>query len=97
MTTFVVDEHCLSWPFALKYKEIALYLCIHWSCIEAMYLPPKSNQCCRYRMPEDETPKDAAYQIIHDELLLDGNPRLNLASFVTTWMEVRSQLFDKAA
>jgi glutamate decarboxylase len=34
-----------------------------------------------------ETPKDAAYQIISDELMLDGNPRLNLASFVTTWME----------
>ncbi|RZR87642.1 hypothetical protein BHM03_00015101, partial [Ensete ventricosum] len=32
-------------------------------------------------------PKDAAYQIINDELMLDGNPRLNLASFVTTWME----------
>ncbi|KAH7297960.1 hypothetical protein KP509_25G021000 [Ceratopteris richardii] len=31
--------------------------------------------------------KDAAYQIVHDELLLDGNPRLNLASFVCTWME----------
>ncbi|KAF8398845.1 hypothetical protein HHK36_014709 [Tetracentron sinense] len=41
----------------------------------------------RYRMPERSIPKEAAYQIIHDELLLDGNPRLNLASFVTTWME----------
>ncbi|RZC43444.1 hypothetical protein C5167_036388 [Papaver somniferum] len=41
----------------------------------------------RYRMAESSIPKEAAYQIIHDELLLDGNPRLNLASFVTTWME----------
>ncbi|XP_062192799.1 glutamate decarboxylase 1-like [Phragmites australis] len=41
----------------------------------------------RYRMPERSTPKEAAYQIISDELMLDGNPRLNLASFVTTWME----------
>ncbi|RDX65292.1 Glutamate decarboxylase 1, partial [Mucuna pruriens] len=40
-----------------------------------------------FRMPEQSIPKDAAYQIIHDELMLDGNPRLNLASFVTTWME----------
>ncbi|KAH6828930.1 glutamate decarboxylase 5 [Perilla frutescens var. hirtella] len=32
-------------------------------------------------------PKEAAYQIVNDELMLDGNPRLNLASFVTTWME----------
>ena len=28
---------------------------------------------------------------IHDELNLDGNPALNLASFVTTWMEPRAQ------
>jgi glutamate decarboxylase len=41
----------------------------------------------KYSLPETETPKDVAYQIISDELMLDGNPRLNLASFVTTWME----------
>lgn len=41
----------------------------------------------RFKMPEHSIPKDAAYQIINDELMLDGNPRLNLASFVTTWME----------
>ncbi|KAF8892646.1 glutamate decarboxylase [Infundibulicybe gibba] len=28
----------------------------------------------------------AAYQLIHDELSLDGSPVLNLASFVHTWM-----------
>ncbi|XP_057761546.1 glutamate decarboxylase-like [Arachis stenosperma] len=41
----------------------------------------------RFKMPEKCIPKDAAYQIINDELMLDGTPRLNLASFVTTWME----------
>ncbi|KAL6225935.1 hypothetical protein ACLB2K_004783 [Fragaria x ananassa] len=41
----------------------------------------------RFRMGENSIPKEAAYQIINDELMLDGNPRLNLASFVTTWME----------
>ncbi|XP_030952947.1 glutamate decarboxylase 1 isoform X1 [Quercus lobata] len=41
----------------------------------------------RFRMPENSIPKEAAFQIINDELMLDGNPRLNLASFVTTWME----------
>ena len=41
----------------------------------------------RYEIGESSIPKDAAYQIIKDELMLDGNPRLNLASFVTTWME----------
>ena len=38
-------------------------------------------------MPERSIPREAAQQIISDELMLDGNPRLNLASFVTTWME----------
>ncbi|RID58578.1 hypothetical protein BRARA_F01869 [Brassica rapa] len=41
----------------------------------------------KYEIGESSIPKDAAYQIIKDELMLDGNPRLNLASFVTTWME----------
>ncbi|KAF3602567.1 hypothetical protein F2Q69_00038042 [Brassica cretica] len=41
----------------------------------------------RFKMPDNSMPKDAAYQVISDELMLDGNPRLNLASFVTTWME----------
>ncbi|KAK1308369.1 Glutamate decarboxylase 1 [Acorus calamus] len=41
----------------------------------------------RFKMAETSIPKEAAYQIINDELMLDGNPRLNLASFVTTWME----------
>ena len=41
-----------------------------------------------------------AYQIIHDELMIDGNARLNLATFVTTWMEpqaqaLMSECFDK--
>ncbi|XP_072979435.1 glutamate decarboxylase 4-like [Typha angustifolia] len=41
----------------------------------------------RYELSKNSISKDAAYQIIHDELLLDSSPRLNLASFVTTWME----------
>ena len=46
----------------------------------------------KYEMPEDGMPARAAYQIIHDELNLDGNPALNLASFVTTWMEPEADL-----
>lgn len=41
----------------------------------------------KYELPDDGMPAQAAYQLIHDELNLDGNPALNLASFVTTWME----------
>ncbi|KAK4274991.1 hypothetical protein QN277_018140 [Acacia crassicarpa] len=41
----------------------------------------------KFKMAEHSIAKEAAYQMINDELMLDGNPRLNLASFVTTWME----------
>lgn len=46
----------------------------------------------KYEMPEDGMPARAAYQIVHDEMKLDGNPALNLASFVTTWMEPEAEL-----
>ncbi|XP_059070123.1 glutamate decarboxylase 4-like [Cryptomeria japonica] len=45
------------------------------------------NSLPKFELPEKSIPKEAAYQIISDELMLDCNPRLNLASFVTTWME----------
>ena len=43
-------------------------------------------------VPKNELPHESmlpqtAYQIIHDELRLDGYSMLNLATFVTTWME----------
>jgi glutamate/tyrosine decarboxylase-like PLP-dependent enzyme len=44
-----------------------------------------------HAIPDDSMPARAAYQLIRDELNLDGNPALNLASFVTTWMEPKAQ------
>ena len=41
--------------------------------------------------PRGELPADVAYQIIHDELMLDGNARLNVATFVSTWMEPQAE------
>ncbi|MFC7221224.1 glutamate decarboxylase [Streptomyces polyrhachis] len=41
----------------------------------------------RTRLPDGPTAPDTAYQYVYDELMLDGNARLNLATFVTTWME----------
>ncbi len=41
----------------------------------------------RFQMADAEMLPDTAYQIIHDEAMLDGNARLNLATFVGTWME----------
>ncbi|HEX5118747.1 MAG TPA: glutamate decarboxylase [Pseudonocardiaceae bacterium] len=57
------------------------------------------------QIPKDSFPArgidpEIAYQIVHDELMLDGNARLNLATFVTTWMEqqatrLMTETFDK--
>ena len=54
----------------------------------------------RFRLPDGEMLPETAYQVIHDELMLDGNARMNLATFVTTWMEreardLMAECFDK--
>jgi glutamate decarboxylase len=41
----------------------------------------------RYEMPTEPMDPGDAYRLVHDELALDGNPELNLATFVTTWMD----------
>lgn len=41
----------------------------------------------KYEMPQNSMPGEVAYQLVHDEAMLDGNSRLNLATFVTTWMD----------
>jgi len=52
------------------------------------------------RLPAGESPAESVYRMIHDELLLDGSSRLNMATFVTTWMEpeaerLMAESFDK--
>jgi glutamate decarboxylase len=52
------------------------------------------------RMPKASMDPDAAYRFIHDELMLDGSSRLNLATFVSTWMDpqaekLMAETFDK--
>jgi glutamate decarboxylase len=51
-----------------------------------------SQSVPKYEIPEEGMPARAAYRLIQDELNLDGNPSLNLASFVTTWMEPEARL-----
>jgi glutamate decarboxylase len=53
-----------------------------------------------HSLPEHGTRPEVAYRYIHDDMLLDGNSRLNLATFVTTWMEpeaekLMAEAFDK--
>lgn len=54
----------------------------------------------KYQINEKSLSPRAAYHLVHDQLMLDGNARLNLATFVTTWMEpeareLMSETFDK--
>ena len=41
----------------------------------------------KYRFPSAESPAREAYQVVADELMLDGNARQNLATFCQTWAE----------
>ncbi len=41
----------------------------------------------KYRFPKVESRPDDAFQIVADELMLDGNSRQNLATFCQTWEE----------
>lgn len=61
---------------------------------------PMKSTVPRYKIPDEEMLPETAYQIVHDELILDGNPRQNLATFITTWMEpearqLMEETFDK--
>ncbi|MGN6444297.1 glutamate decarboxylase [Amnibacterium sp.] len=47
--------------------------------------PPK------HRFPADERDPRDAYQLVHDELLLDGVSRMNLATFCTTWLDPEAE------
>jgi glutamate decarboxylase len=54
----------------------------------------------KHRLPEGEMLPQTAYQIVNDEVSLDGNARFNLATFVTTWMDeeadrIYAATFDK--
>ncbi len=72
---------------------------------ESLLTPTYANRSLtssvsKYEIPEKEMPPQVAYNLIHDELGLDGNSRLNLATFVTTWMEpearqLMAETFDK--
>ncbi|APA07666.1 hypothetical protein sscle_03g024360 [Sclerotinia sclerotiorum 1980 UF-70] len=65
---------------AASSEEDAFTTSVYGSKFAAQDLP-------RHEMPEGEMPKEVAYRMIKDDLSLDGNPMLNLASFVTTYME----------
>ena len=63
---------------------------------EAQIAPRRARQVLtepvpKYELPASGMDADTAYELIHGELLLDGSARLNLATFVTTWMEPQAE------
>ena len=63
---------------------------------EAHLAPRRARQVLtepvpKYELPANGMDADLAYELIHGELLLDGSARLNLATFVTTWMEPQAE------
>ena len=68
--------------------------------INPLYVRVEGFPVSRHSMPRRGMLPDTALQVVRDELILDGNARLNLATFVTTWMEPQAQqlmahCFDK--
>ena len=60
----------------------------------------EASRIPQHELPAGEMRAEVAYQIVHDELMLDGNARLNLATFVTTYMDpyadkLMAETFDK--
>ncbi len=52
----------------------------------------EATELPRFVLPDGPIQPETAYQIVHDESMLDGNARLNLATFVGTWMDGESKL-----
>ncbi|MFT3901286.1 MAG: glutamate decarboxylase [Gordonia sp. (in: high G+C Gram-positive bacteria)] len=62
--------------------------------------PGEATSYPKSRFPQGESLPSTAYQVVHDQSMLDGNARLNLATFVGTWMEpeaykLYTEAFDK--
>ena len=54
----------------------------------------------RHSIPDEGMAPGTAYHLIHDELIVDGSSRFNLATFCSTWMEpeahrLMAETFDK--
>ncbi len=47
----------------------------------------ESRTAPKYEIPISPSSGESAYQMVHDEAMIDGNSRLNLATFVSTWMD----------
>ena len=62
--------------------------------------PGEATEHPKFVLADDPMLPETAYQVVHDEVMLDGNARLNLATFVGTWMDpfasrLYAETFDK--
>src|ERR1700709_1848371 len=58
----------------------------------------EATELPRFVLPDRPTSPATAYQIVHDESMLGGNARMNLATFVGTWMDEQSiKIYAEAA
>jgi glutamate decarboxylase len=55
--------------------------------INPVYVQLAHEPVPQHVLPPQPMLPETAYEVVRDELLLDGNARLNLATFVTTWMD----------
>jgi glutamate decarboxylase len=60
--------------------------------INPIYVQEAGHEVPRHSLPRGGMLPTTALQVVRDELILDGNPRLNLATFVTTWMEAQAEV-----
>jgi glutamate decarboxylase len=59
-----------------------------------------SQKVPKYRIPDSEWDPRHAHELIRDELMVEGNSRLNLATFTQTWVEpevalLMAETYDK--
>jgi glutamate decarboxylase len=59
--------------------------------VNPLYVRLAHEPVPRHTLPPEPMLPDTALSVVRDELMLDGNARLNLATFVTTWMEPQAQ------
>jgi glutamate decarboxylase len=59
--------------------------------VNPMYCRQFDHPVPVHQIPSQSMPPDVALRLVRDELILDGNARLNLATFVTTWMEPQAE------
>ena len=59
--------------------------------LNPMCVREQAHEVPRFRMPPKGMLPGTALQVVRNELILDGNARLNLATFVTTWMEPEAE------